>query len=694
MGLNDTAGSLRILLVEDSEYDVTIFRRAIEASRVADEVVHYIRAEDVLEHLGIERSMDPAALDHAKRRAASFDLLVTDHRLPGMTGLELCLELLAREVPLPLVLLTGVGTEHLAVDALKAGVNDYLIKDADYGYLDLLPVVLPEVVRRHQDRLARQQAEQALRESEQKFRSLVEQSVDGIIMMDGRGIIVEWNHSLEQTTGLRQAQVLGQLFWDVLFQLTPEERRTPELHERDKASLLRFFQAGQASNSYVLKERSIQRSDGTRRIIQGLFFSIRADRDFMVSGFFRDVTEHKQAEAQVLHLQRLLQNVTDSMPSTLITLDLAGRVLTWNPSAELLTGRSAAQVQGQLLWHACPELGRYRNLFEDVIRGGQIEHLHKESLTTETGLVYRDVSAFPLEADSTEGVVLRIDDVTRRVQMEEAMLQSAKMASTGRLAAGVAHEINNPLAAMMQSAQILQLALDPQHPRTRERLQACDVDPAGLERYLQARDLTEYLDGIRTVGKRAAKIISDLLSFSYQSPSRIVPHDLNALVKQTLNLAMTDYDLKETYVQDMEIVRELTPNLPQVVCNRSQIQQVVLNLLYNAMQAMAERGDQDKNYQPRLELRTSLAPDPSYVQLEVKDNGPGIADAVRDQLFEPFSTTREVGKGVGLGLWLCWSIVVEHHGGRIWAESTPVDAKEASKDSGSCFVVELPVASC
>jgi len=271
------------------------------------------------------------------------------------------------------------------------------------------------------------------------------------------------------------------------------------------------------------------------------------------------------------------------------------------------------------------------------------------------------------------------------VQLEEMMLQSAKMASVGRLAAGIAHEINNPLGAMMQSAQMLQIAFDTQRPRTRERLQECGVDAEGLDRYLQARGSMEYLDGIRAAGGRAAKIVTDLLSFSRRRSSKIAPHDLNTLVERALDLAAADYDLKKKYdFRAIEIARELAPDLPKVLCDGQQIQQVILNLARNAAQAMVrkiEKGDREDAYQPRLTLRTALTS--TWVRLEVNDNGPGISEAARARLFEPFFTTKAVGEGTGLGLWLCWSIVVERHKGRMW--------EEPSAEGGARFVVELPV---
>ncbi len=159
MNPNSSVTALLILLVEDNEHDRLAFHRAFRKSDMSVEITEYIRAEEALQRL--------------RDDASSFDIVVTDYKLPGMTGLGLCEELLKYKIPLPLVLLTGAGSEHLAVDALKAGVNDYIIKDPNGGYLDLLPIVLPEVVQQYQDRLARQQAEEKIRklnkELEQKL---------------------------------------------------------------------------------------------------------------------------------------------------------------------------------------------------------------------------------------------------------------------------------------------------------------------------------------------------------------------------------------------------------------------------------------------------------------------------------------------------------------------------------------------
>ena len=150
---------LRLLLVEDNKHDMLAFRRAFKTSQLLHEITHYAKAE--------------AALEYITNNPTAFDLIICDYNLPGMSGFELCKRLLEQKVDLPMVLLTGSGAERLAVEALKAGVNDYIVKDPQQGYLNLLPVVLPEVIRHHNDRLARQQAETKLAERERYLAALV-----------------------------------------------------------------------------------------------------------------------------------------------------------------------------------------------------------------------------------------------------------------------------------------------------------------------------------------------------------------------------------------------------------------------------------------------------------------------------------------------------------------------------------------
>ena len=197
MDSNNIPVPLRILLVEDSEHDVLAFRRAFERSQIACEITRCMQAEESLKRLGAD--------------TASFDLVVTDYKLPGMNGLELCRELLDREIPLPLVLLTGTGSEHLAVEALKAGVDDYLVKDPAQGYLTLLPVVLPDVVQRHSARLVRQRAEEALQRRNRGLAMLNQVGQELVATLDLQQVTVR---SLQAVTEIIGAEGATVWLWD------------------------------------------------------------------------------------------------------------------------------------------------------------------------------------------------------------------------------------------------------------------------------------------------------------------------------------------------------------------------------------------------------------------------------------------------------------------------------------------------
>jgi PAS domain S-box-containing protein len=402
-----------------------------------------------------------------------------------------------------------------------------------------------------------------------------------------------------------------------------------------------------------------------------------------------EIAERQRAEGEILRLQHLLQAIADSMPSALITLDLEGRVLTWNPAAEALTGRPAGAMLGQQLWDACPELLRYRDLVEEVTLTHEAVCRTRDVVDDGDLTRYQQVEAFPLVSDGLTGLVLRIEDISRRVHFETLTLQAAKMVSVGQLAVGLAHELNNPLGAIVQGMQMVALMLDAGRDGSREQMEAAGMDPAALSRYAAARDLPLYMQEMNRAAERAARIVTDLLEFSQKREFAIKPHDLNALLRTTLELAAADYDLRKQYdFREIELVWDLAPDLPPIVCDAPQIQQAILNLVQNAGQAMATSAAAGaflragEAYSPRLVLSTRQVG--QVARLSIADNGPGLDPVVVERLCEPFVTTRDVGQGSGLGLWLCWSIVVEHHGGRIWLEQ--------DDGGGACFVVELPIA--
>jgi signal transduction histidine kinase len=299
------------------------------------------------------------------------------------------------------------------------------------------------------------------------------------------------------------------------------------------------------------------------------------------------------------------------------------------------------------------------------------------TLEVDSELHYADVMVYPLMADGASGAVIRLDDVTARVRIESMMVQTEKMLSVGGLAAGMAHEINNPLGAILQGSQNIQRRIALDMPQNLAVAAAIGIDLERLNRYLEQRGIRHFLEGIREAGVRAAKIVADMLSFSRGSESHFAPVDLEDMLETVLRLAASDYDLKKKYdFKRIQINRDYDPALRLIYCDKTEIEQVILNLLKNAAQAMTD----DETLAPAITLRTHRETD--FILIEVIDNGPGMDEKTLKRIFEPFFTTKDVGAGTGLGLSVSYFIVTEQHHGRLAATSKP--------GQGTRFSIRLP----
>jgi len=269
------------------------------------------------------------------------------------------------------------------------------------------------------------------------------------------------------------------------------------------------------------------------------------------------------------------------------------------------------------------------------------------------------------------------NEICERIKMEEVIIQSEKMMSVGGLAAGMAHEINNPLGAMVQNTQNIVRRLSPTLPANQKAARSCGTDMETIFRYISSRQIDNLLEEIRTSGAQASAIISRMLNFSRRSDAQMDQVDMVQLIEKTIGLAAHDYDLKKKYdFRNIEIKREYEKHLPMVVCDPTEIQQVILNLLKNAAQAMMNHTEN-----PIIILNISKHKD--QIVIVVEDNGPGIEESIKNRVFEPFFTTKPVGVGTGLGLSVSYFIITSHHKGSI--------AVEASKPDGGKFVIRLPI---
>lgn len=406
---------------------------------------------------------------------------------------------------------------------------------------------------------------------------------------------------------------------------------------------------------------------------------------------------HDQLETQVAERTRQL---TEEKEKAQQYLDIAGvMIVVINPDQTVaLINKKGCEILGYTYkeiigknWfdNFIPRnlRGSVQKAFNALISGDmeQMEY-HENPVLTKDGTVKLIAWHNALIKDG-DGRILRSlssgTDITERKKAEEMIIQAEKMASMGSLAAGMAHEINNPLAGILQSIHVIQGRVSPDSPTNRKAAEECGTTIEAVNAYLDRRKILKFLEGSREAGERAAAIVENMLSFSRKSESTFTRSDIGQLLDKTVALAENEYDLKKKFdFRQITIKREYTPGLPDVPCEATKIQQVFLNLLKNAAQAIYQAEPDPKTENKPLIILRTLQKE-NMVCIEIEDNGPGIKDNIRRRIFEPFFTTKSVGTGTGLGLAVSYFIITENHGGSMDVQSTP--------GRGTTFIIRLPL---
>jgi len=511
----------------------------------------------------------------------------------------------------------------------------------------------------------------ALQASEARYRRLYDGMTEGYVRVDMEGNILEFNAAYQKMLGYEPDELRKLTYID----FTPRRWHDFEAHIIEEQVKVHGI-----SESY---EKEYIRADGTRFPVELQAHAVFRE-DGTAEGMWaivRDITSRKESEHSLARLRNLLGSIVNCMPSVLVGVNRDLKVVQWNPAAEAATGVAHPDAVGKDLLDVLPAMAGHVSQVHEAMRTRQTQALRKVANGTGPDTRFYDVTVYPLVGGDLGGAVILVDDVTERVRIEEMMVQSEKMASVGGLAAGAAHEINNPLAGILQNVQVVRDRLCADVPKNRMAAERSGTTLESVHAYVNEREIPAMLKSIIDSGKRAAAIVANMLSFSRKSSADIKEHDLAELLNQTLELAGSDYDLKKKYdFRTIEIVREFQDGVPMVPCEGGEMQQVFLNILRNGAQAMAERPDgrEPARFVLRLKREGNMA------RVEIEDNGTGMEEAVRKRVFEPFFTTKEVGIGTGLGLSVSYFIVVENQGGRMAVESSP--------GAGSKFIIMLPLA--
>jgi two-component system, cell cycle sensor histidine kinase and response regulator CckA len=544
-------------------------------------------------------------------------------------------------------LLTGTGTDTeqqyrvMAMDGSIRWVRDRLqvVRDAS-ARPSRLDGCLVDVTEQRQ-------AEEALRQNEQRFRALVEKSRDGIMLIDERGVIRYATPASRLTFGYDPPNVVGKDFFELI-------------HQEDRSSTRKkLARAISHAGEDVPHTFRSSAADGSARTIEMNACNRLDDpsvRALVVN--YRDVTERETAALALARQHGLLEGLFASVPDIICYKDRDLRFLGGNPAFEALMGCPVASLIGKTCDVLAPSdwVVRIRAIEPGVLISGNTAR-GKEWVTYPDGRqVLLDIAVSPLNGnDGTPvGLIITGRDVTEQNKLEDQLRQSYKLEAVGRLAGGIAHDFNNLLTVILGNLELV-------------RHGAAGDDEA------------ELLASTERAAKQAADLTKQMLGFARRQPLRTATLDLNSIVLEAVGL------LRRTIDPRIAIQLQTAADLRPVAVDPVQIQQVLMNLCLNARDAMPEGGTltvETANAEiARRPGSEADAPLGGFVRVSVSDSGVGMSEDVRAKIFEPFFTTKDVGQGTGLGLAVVYG-VAQAHGG--WVDCT------SSPGAGSRFDVFLP----
>jgi len=494
----------------------------------------------------------------------------------------------------------------------------------------------------------RKQMEEALRQSEEKYRTILDDMEEAYFELDLAGNFTFFNDARCHQLGYSRKELMGMNY------------RTYVLPERLKETFgiyNRVYRTGDTLKMFDVQEI---KKDGTLITIESSASPKRNERNEIIGfrGIARDVTHRMKMEQTLRQSEEKYRTVLENMKESYYEMDLTGNYTFFNDALCRHLGYSREELMGMSYKvYVPPEKSKEASeIYNRIYRTGEpAEMLDVVQIRKDGKRIFVESSASPIRNEKDEIIGFRgvSRDVSERKQAEEERKQlekkaqfASRLASVGELASGVAHEINNPLTGVIGYAHLL------------------------LARKDISRDVRRDLEIINEGAQRVAGIVKKLLAFARQTKPEQRYVNINELIGNTLDLRT--YELAAS---NIKVTLQLTRDMPMTIADPGQLQQVFLNLIINAETAMKMTHDKG-----RLSIKTEKIN--SILRITLKDTGPGIARENLEIIFDPFFTTREVGQGTGLGLSVCHGIVTEHKG-KIWAESEP--------GKGATFIVELPL---
>ena len=637
------ASDIRVLIVDDVATDRELMRRA---------VCHGFPSARVTE------AGDPAGWD-AAIDGGRYDVILTDYWLTWATGIDLMRSVRARGLTCPVIVVTGTGNEQVAVEAIKEGVTDYLVKDP-VGFARL-PASIQAALAHQEEREQRAAADarnkrliEELRASQAFTDKLLSSTSDLVYLFDLQSMSnVYMNPRIRQTLGYAPEEIsaLGPSLLATV--LHPDDARW--FMDEQVPRIL----AARDDETFVGIYRFRHRSGEWRwfRAHQRVFSRTASGEPWQLVGTAHDITAEREAEQALA----LATTAVTAAANGIVVTDVAGTIQWVNPAFCAMTGYTQGEVVGgtpRVLKSGLQGDGFYRGMWDTILRGrvwrGRLTNRKRDG-----SLYAEEMTITPVAAggDRITHFVGIKNDITREEELQQRLRGAERMEAVGQLASGVAHDFNNMVTVVLGYCALL---LD----------QIPETDPRRAD-----------VVAIMNANERAAGLTRQLLAFSRKQPLTPRAVDLNALVSDARTM------LRRVLRADVQLDLQLSPGPVVAHVDHAQLEHALVNLVVNARDAIAGVGS--------VTVRTGVidvdeaaaAVQPggrpgTYAFVEVRDNGSGMTKDVLDHIFEPFFTTKALGKGTGLGLATVYGFVKQSNG-FIWVTSTP--------GLGSTFTIQLPL---
>lgn len=632
---SSTEKPLRLLIADDDQNDVDLCLRHLRKSGVNFEADYVATRDELAERL----------------QKQHVDIVLSDYRMGSWTGLDALAIVKQIQPDVPLILMTGTLGDELAVESIKAGVTDYILK----GQLARLPMALRRAQEERTLRQAEARALTALRESEQHYRTLVQNAPEAIVVVDvERDVLVDCNDNASKLFRLTREQLLERSLVDL----------SPSVQPDGRGSAVAIAEKIDLAMDGVVPhfEWAYRSSTGTDIPCEVHFVRLSSSsKHGLVRGSILDITDRKVAEAALRASEARYRSLVNNATYGIYWVNFDGTFLFANPALVKMLGYDSIEEVLALrdttrLFYDAPARDAVRaHFFESGRVDATVEWKRKDGKTIHVRLNGREV----LEPETCQKCIeIIVEDITERRALEKQLANSQKFEAIGQLAGGIAHDFNNMIGAILGWADM------------------------GIEETESGSRLHRHFEKVHQQGERAAALTRQLLAFARRQILEPRNIDLNNTVVETLNL------LEKVLGSNIEIRANLASDLSVIRADPVQMEQVVMNLCINARDAMPSGGSliidtSDITVDERFCAMQPLAHPGTYALLAVTDSGIGMDAATLDRIFEPFFTTKEVGKGTGLGLATIYGIVRQHNG-FVQVYSEP--------GLGSTFRVYLPAA--